>query len=78
MSFVVGKRVDRGEGKDLPNKIPPNITRRRRCSLCINESRAQGHKDTKKNMNKHSSQCQNCAKVMYEKHLSQICHDCLK
>ena len=25
MSIVVGKQVDRVEGKDLPNKIPPKI-----------------------------------------------------
>ena len=30
------------------------------------------------NMNKHSSQCQKCAEVMCEKHLTQICLDCLE
>ena len=63
-SLVVGKRVDRGEGKDLPKKIPPKIPKQKRCRLCMNESHAQGHKETKKNMNKHSSQCQKCAEVM--------------
>ena len=36
MSLVVGKRFDRGEGKDLPNKIPPKSPRQKRCRLCIN------------------------------------------
>ena len=76
--LVVGKRVDRGEGKGLPNKIPPKSPKRNRCRLCINESHGQGHKKTKSNINKYSSQCQKCAEVMCEKHLTQICHDCLE
>ena len=36
MSLIVGKRVDRGEGKDLPNKIPPKSPKRKRCRLCMN------------------------------------------
>ena len=36
MSLVVGKRFDRGEGKDLPNKIPPKSPKQKRCRLCIN------------------------------------------
>ena len=78
MSLVVGKQVDRGEGKDLPNKVPPKIPKRKRCRLCINEQHGQGHKETKSNMNKHLFQCQKCAKVMREKHLTQTCHDCLE
>ena len=35
--LVVGKRVDRGEGKDLPNKVPPKIPKRKCCRLCMNE-----------------------------------------
>ena len=50
-SLVVRKRIDRGEGKDLPIKIPPKIPKRKRCRLCMNESHDQGHKETKKNMN---------------------------
>ena len=57
MSRVVEKRVDRGEGKDLPNKIPPKSPKQKRCRLCMNESHDQGHKETKSNMNKHLSQC---------------------
>ena len=75
---VVGKQVDRHEGKDLSNKIPPKIPKRQRCRLCMNELRGQGHKETKKNMDKHSSQCQKCAEVMCEKHLTQIYHNCLE
>ena len=30
------------------------------------------------NMNKHSSQYQKCVEVMCEKHLTQICLDCLE
>ena len=78
MSLVVGKRFGRGEGKDLPNKIPPKSPKPKRCRLCMNQSHGQGHKETKSNMNKHSSQCQKCAEVMCEKHLTQICHDCLE
>ena len=44
MSLVVEKRVDRGEGKDLPNKIPPKSPKRKRCRLCMNESHGHGHK----------------------------------
>ena len=78
MPLVVGKRVDRGEDKDLPNKIPPKIPKQKRCKLCMNELHGHGHKEMKKNMNKYSSQCQKCAEVMCEKHLIQICHDCLE
>ena len=78
MSLVVGKRVDREEGKDLPNKISPKIPKQKRCRLCMNELHGHGHKETKKNMDEHSSQCQKCVEVMCEKHLSQICHDCLE
>ena len=45
---VVGKQVDRGEGKDLSDKIPPKIPKRQRCRLCMNELRGQGHKETKR------------------------------
>ena len=48
MSHVVGKRVDRGESKDLPNKIPPKIPKQKRCRLCMNELHGQGHKEMKK------------------------------
>ena len=48
MSLVVGKWVDRGEGKDLPNKIPPKIPKQKRCRLCMNELHGQGHKEMKK------------------------------
>ena len=48
MSLAIGKRVDRSEGKDLPNKIPPKILKRKRCRLCMNEPHGQGHKETKK------------------------------
>ena len=78
MSLVVGKRVDRGEGKDLPNKILPKSPKRKRCRLCMNELHGQGHKETESNMNKHSSQCQKCCEGMCEKHLTRICHDCLE
>ena len=78
MSLVVGKRVDRGEGKDLPNKIPAKSPKRKCCRLCMNASQCQGHKETKSIMNKHSSQYQKCVEVMCEKHLTQICHDCLE
>ena len=78
MSLVVRKRVDRSEGKDLPNKIPPKSPKRKCCRLCMNDSHGQGHKETKSNMNEHSSQCQKCAEVMCEKHLAQICRDCLE
>ena len=63
MSLVVGKRVDRGEGKHLPNKIPPKSPKQKRCRLCMNESYGQEHKESKSSMNKHSSQCQKCADV---------------
>ena len=76
MSLVVRKRVDRSEGKGLPNKVPAKSPKRKRCRLCMKESHGQGHKETKSNMNKHSSQCKKCADVMCEKHLTQICHDC--
>ena len=78
MSLVVRKRVDRGEVKDLPNKIPPRSPKQKCCRLCMNESHGQEHKEMKSNMNKHSSQCEKCAEVMCEKHLTQICHDCLE
>ena len=78
MSLVVGKRVDRGEGKDLPNKIPPKSAKRKRCRLIMNKSHGQGRKEMKANRNKHSSQRQKCAKVMCEKHLTQICQNCLE
>ena len=78
MSLVVRKRVDRSEGKDLPNKIPPKSPKRKCCRLRMNDSHGQGHKKTKSNMNEHSSQCQKCAEVMCEKHLAQICRDCLE
>ena len=67
MPLVVGKRVDRGEDKDLPNKIPPKIPKQKCCKLCMNELHGHGHKEMKKNMNTHSSQCQKCAEVMCEK-----------
>ena len=41
-------------------------------------SHGQGRKEMKANRNKHSSQRQKCAKVMCEKHLTQICHNCLE
>ena len=78
ISLVVGKRVDRGEVKDLRNKIPPKSPKRKCCRLCMNVSHGQEHKETKSNMNNHSSQCEECAEVMCEKHLTQICHDCLE
>ena len=65
MSLVVRKQVDRGKRKDLPNKIPTKSPKQKRC---MNESHGQRHKKTKSNMNRHSSQCQKCAKVMCEKH----------
>ena len=68
MSLVVGKQVDRGESKNLPNRFPPKVPKRKRCRLCMNESHGQRHKETKSNMNKDSSQCQKCAEVMREKH----------
>ena len=55
MSLVIGKRVDRGEGKDLPNKIPLKSPKPKCCRLCMSESHGQGHKETRSNMNKHSS-----------------------
>ena len=78
MSLVIGKWVDRGEVKDLPNKIPLKSPKQKRCRLCLNELPGQGNKETKSNINKHSSQCQKCFEVMHEKHLTQICHDCLE
>ena len=72
MSFVVGKRVDRGEGRDLPNKIPPKSPIRKNCRLRMDESHDQGHKETNSNMNKHSHQCQKCAQVMCKKDLTKF------
>ena len=78
MSLVVEKWVDRGKGKDLPNKIPPKSPKRKHFRLCMNESHVQRHEETKSNMNKDSSQCQKCAELICEKHLTQICYDCLE
>ena len=78
MSLVVGKRLDKGEGKDLPNKIPLKSAKRKRCRLIMNKSHGQGRKEMKANRNNHLSQRQKCAKVMCEKHLTQICHNCLE
>ena len=81
MYFVIGKWVDRGEDKDLSNKIPQKIPQQNRCKLCMNELHSQGHKEMtkkKKKMNKHSFQCQKCTEVMCENNLSQICHNCLE
>ena len=55
ISLIVGKRVDRSEGKDLPNIISPNSPKPKLCRLCMNELHGKGHKETKTNMNKHSS-----------------------
>ena len=52
MFLVLGKQVDRGEGKDLTNKIPPKSPKRKRYRLCMNESHGQGHTETKPNFNK--------------------------
>ena len=78
ISLVVGKRIDRGEGKDLPNKIPPRSPKLKRCRLYMNKSHGQWYKETKSNINKHSSQCQKYGKVICEKHSTQICHNCLE
>ena len=38
---VFRKRVDRDEGKDLPNKIPPKSPKRKCCRLCMTSCMAR-------------------------------------
>ena len=56
--------------------FPPQSERKRRCEICIKEISGPGMKKKKDQLPKLISQCQNCGKVVCQRHRFQFCNNC--
>ena len=80
IEIVLGKKIFSKHVKMLSGFFPHQSEKRKRCDACISKIKGEGAKEKKNKISKQLSQCQKCAKPLFNnyKHLIRICGSCLQ